>query len=34
MRSQRRYQHRLSVAGEPLYYVAIVAEKRADLPIE
>jgi SAM-dependent methyltransferase len=34
IRSQRRYQHRLSVAGEPLYYVAIVAEKRADLPIE
>ncbi|MEA2474549.1 MAG: hypothetical protein QOE06_2464 [Thermoleophilaceae bacterium] len=34
MRSQRRYQHRLSVAGEPLYYVAIVAEKRAGLPIE
>ena len=34
VRSQRRYQHRLSVAGEPLYYVAIVAEKRADLPIE
>ena len=34
MKSQRRYQHRLSVAGEPLYYVAIVAEKRADLPIE
>jgi predicted TPR repeat methyltransferase len=33
MRSQRRYQHRLSVAGEPLHYVAIVAEKRADLPL-
>ena len=33
-RAERRYQHRLSVAGEPLYYVAIVAEKRADLPIE
>jgi SAM-dependent methyltransferase len=34
MRAERRYQHRLSVSGEPLYYVAIVAEKRADLPIE
>ena len=34
VRSQRRYQHRLSVAGDPLFYVAIVAEKRADLPIE
>ena len=33
-RAERRYQHRLSVAGEPLHYVAIVAEKRADLPIE
>ena len=27
----RRYQHRLSVTGEPLPYVAIVAEKRRDL---
>lgn len=34
MRAERRYQHRLSVAGDPLHYVAIVAEKRADLPIE
>ena len=34
IRSQRRYQHRLSVAGQPLHYVAVVAEKRADLPIE
>ena len=34
VRSERRYQHRLSMSGEPLYYVAIVAEKRADLPIE
>ena len=34
VRSQRRYQHRLSVAGHPLHYVAVVAEKRADLPIE
>jgi len=27
----RRYRHRLSVAGEPLYYIAMVAEKRRDL---
>ena len=32
LRAQRRYRHRLSVAGHPLHYVAIVAEKRADLP--
>jgi len=34
VRSQRRYEHRLSVAGDPLHYVAVVAEKRSDLPIE
>jgi len=27
---ERRYRHRLSAAGEPLSYVACVAEKRAD----
>ena len=27
----RRYRHRLAVTGEPLHYVAIVAEKRRDL---
>lgn len=32
-RSERRYQHRLSVAGDPLHYLAIVAVKRADLPV-
>jgi predicted TPR repeat methyltransferase len=31
LRTQRRYRHRLSISGEPLHYVAIVAEKRADL---
>lgn len=31
-RSERRYQHRLSVAGDPLNYLAIVAVKRADMP--
>ena len=34
IRSWRRYRHRLSTAGEPLHYVALVAEKRADLPVE
>ena len=33
LRAERRYRHRLSIAGEPLHYVAIVAEKRADLPL-
>lgn len=33
-RSERRYQHRLSVAGEPLHYLAIVAVKHADVPLE
>ena len=27
LRDQRRYRHRLSATGEPLHYVAIVAEK-------
>lgn len=30
--SYKRYQHRVSVAGEPLYYVAVVARKLRDLP--
>ena len=33
-RAQRRYRHRLSMAGEPLHYVAIVAVKRADVAPE
>jgi SAM-dependent methyltransferase len=28
----RRYQHRLSCAGEPLYYIAMVARKERELP--
>jgi len=32
LESYRRYQHRLSVTGTPLYYVAIVAQKLKDLP--
>jgi len=30
---EHRYRHRLSVAGEPLHYVAYVAEKRGDGPV-
>jgi len=30
----RRYRHRISVTGEPLYYVAIAARKRGDVPLE
>lgn len=30
--AKRRYRHRFSTAGEPLYYVAVVAEKHGDLP--
>lgn len=30
----RRYPHRLSITGEPLYYVAMVARKKADIPRE
>lgn len=32
--SSRRYRHRLSIAGEPLYYTAFVARKRGDVPPE
>lgn len=28
----KRYCHRLSVGGEPLYYIAVVARKRTDIP--
>jgi len=31
--AERRYQHRLSVAGDPLHYVAIVAARRGELPL-
>jgi hypothetical protein len=33
LRARRRYRHRLSTAGQPLHYVAIVAEKRGPLPL-
>ena len=32
-RARKRYTHRMSVSGEALEYVAIVAEKRADVPL-
>ncbi|MEJ7716313.1 MAG: methyltransferase domain-containing protein [Thermoleophilaceae bacterium] len=31
LQAERRYRHRLSVAGDPLYYIAMVARKRADI---
>jgi SAM-dependent methyltransferase len=33
-RSRKRYVHRRSVAGTPLEYIAIVAEKAADVPLD
>jgi hypothetical protein len=30
--AEQRYRHRLSVRGEPLYYVGYVAEKVRDIP--
>lgn len=33
-RAQRHYRHRLSLAGDPLHYVAMVAVKRGDVPME
>ncbi len=30
----RRYQHRVSIAGEPLHYVAVIARKMKDLDCE
>lgn len=33
-RARERYTHRLSVSGEPLPYLAVVAEKRSDVPME
>jgi predicted TPR repeat methyltransferase len=31
-RARRRYPHRLSVTGQPLHYVGLVASKKADVP--
>lgn len=33
MQAYRRYRHRLSVSGEPLYYVAMVAQKVESVPL-
>ena len=30
---ERRYRHRLSVAGEPLHYMALLVSKQRDLPL-
>jgi hypothetical protein len=34
MQAYRRYQHRISCAGDPLYYIAMVATKEKDIPPE
>ena len=34
MQAYRRYQHRISCAGEPLYYIAMVATKDRAVPAE
>jgi len=31
---QERYQHRLSIAGDPLHYVAMVGRKQASVPLD
>ncbi|MGH2919652.1 MAG: class I SAM-dependent DNA methyltransferase [Solirubrobacteraceae bacterium] len=33
-RARVRYRHRMSVDGEPIHYLAVVAQKHADLPME
>jgi SAM-dependent methyltransferase len=32
--ARTRYRHRFSTSGEPLYYIAVVAEKLADVPAD
>lgn len=32
MELYKRYCHRLSIAGEPLYYIAVIAQKQHDIP--
>ena len=34
MQAYRRYQHRISCAGDPLYYIAMVATKEQDIPAD
>ena len=31
---ERQYRHRISVTGDPLYYVAVAARKRGDVPLD
>jgi predicted TPR repeat methyltransferase len=31
-RTKERYRHRLSITGDPLHYIAIIARKEADIP--
>ncbi|MQA74483.1 MAG: methyltransferase domain-containing protein [Solirubrobacterales bacterium] len=33
LEADRRYRHRLSIAGDPIHYVGMVARKQADLPV-
>ena len=33
VKREHRYRHRLDAKGDPLYYVAMIAEKRRDLPV-
>ncbi len=33
VKREHRYRHRLDLKGEPLYYVAMIAEKVRDLPL-
>jgi len=32
IRSQQRYQHRVSTTGDPLHYIGVIASKREDIP--
>jgi hypothetical protein len=34
MQAYRRYQHRISCTGEPLYYIAMVATKEREIPAD
>ena len=33
LQAERRYRHRLAVSGDPLYYMAMIARKRADVAV-
>lgn len=34
LKRQERYRHRISVAGEPLHYVALIGEKEGPVPLD